>query len=64
MKLVTASDIATDYMQCCTASVRRMAADGRLPKAIRVGRLSRWRREEIEQWIKDGCPHQEEGDGE
>lgn len=29
---------------------------GRLPKPVRIGRLVRWRRSDIEAWIEAGCP--------
>lgn len=35
----------------------RLDASGRVPNAIRIGGLKRWRRDEIIDWIADGCPH-------
>ena len=35
---------------------RRQA--GRLPKPIKIGRSTRWRREELLKWVKAGCPNQ------
>lgn len=29
---------------------------GRVPKPIRIGRMVRWLRQEILDWLKDGCP--------
>lgn len=40
---------------CSCSHVRRMASDGRLPSAVRVGRLRRWPRHSIEQWLAAGC---------
>lgn len=40
-------------------TIRRMAAAGRLPRAVRVGvggRSLRWRRTEIVSWTEAGCP--------
>ncbi len=36
-----------------------MKASGQLPKAIKIGRLTRWRLSDIEAWINAGCPSQE-----
>jgi len=36
--------------------VRRMDAGGRLPRAIRFGGNTRWRADEIREWIAAGCP--------
>ena len=37
-------------------SVYRLADAGRLPRPLKVGRLNRWRRAEIDEWIAAGCP--------
>jgi excisionase family DNA binding protein len=34
----------------------RLDASGRIPIAVRIGGLKRWRRDEIVAWIADGCP--------
>ncbi|KAA5545102.1 helix-turn-helix domain-containing protein [Roseiconus nitratireducens] len=39
-----------------TKSVRRLAAAGKMPPPIRVGRLLRWRAGAIHEWIDAGCP--------
>jgi predicted DNA-binding transcriptional regulator AlpA len=36
--------------------VRRMDAGGDLPAPIRLGRLVRWRRDEILKWLAADCP--------
>jgi len=36
---------------------RKMGDTGRLgPLPVRLGRAVRWRREELEEWVKTGCP--------
>lgn len=40
---------------CSCSHVRRMSSDGRLPPAVKVGRLRRWQRHTIEQWLAAGC---------
>ena len=36
--------------------VRRLTDSGRMPAAVRIGVLIRWRRAEILNWIEEGCP--------
>lgn len=40
---------------CSPSHVRRLAGDGRLPAAVAVGRLRRWPRRSIEQWVDAAC---------
>ena len=42
------------------ASLERDDACARLPRAIRLGRLKRWRKSEILAWIEAGCPSRAE----
>jgi len=59
--LLTAKDIAA----LCGVSVRTVwewRAAGRLPAPIRLGRLIRWRRKDIEDWIEAGCPDMSKAD--
>jgi excisionase family DNA binding protein len=37
-------------------TVRRLADWGRMPRPISLGRMVRWQRSVIEEWIRDGCP--------
>lgn len=37
---------------------RRMIDAGTIPGVVRLGRLIRIRRDELEKWIADGCPKQ------
>lgn len=42
------------------ATVERLHANGRLgPRPVRLGKLVRWRRDELEAWIKAGLPCRE-----
>jgi excisionase family DNA binding protein len=36
--------------------VRRLVDAGRCPQPVRLGRLHRWPRKAIDDWIADGCP--------
>lgn len=33
----------------------KMAGNGRMPKPIKIGRLLRWKRRDVERWIAGGC---------
>ena len=41
---------------CSARHVWRLHDAGQLPPAVRIGRLVRWPRKLIEEWIADGCP--------
>jgi predicted DNA-binding transcriptional regulator AlpA len=36
--------------------VQRLSDAGRLPAPVHVGCLTRWRRDELERWVRAGCP--------
>ena len=47
-------------MLCCSPrTVRRLTDAGRMPRPVRLGSLLRWPRENIENWISQGCPRRE-----
>ena len=48
--LVDAEEIA-QFLGCSPKHVRCMAERGQFPKPVKIGRLKRWPREAIEQWI-------------
>jgi excisionase family DNA binding protein len=48
--LVDAREIAL-LLGCSPKNVRLLAEQGKLPKAVRVGRLCRWPKHAIEQWL-------------
>jgi excisionase family DNA binding protein len=54
--MVDVKGVATEYLGCSTQHVRRLNDSGKMPKAVRVGSLLRWRRTDIESWIANGCP--------
>lgn len=55
--LVTAGQLA-GILQVSKRTLWRMQSAGRLPCAIRIGGIVRWRLAEIEKWISAGCPVQ------
>lgn len=50
-------DEVARMLSCSPRHVRRLADRGALPRGVRLGRLLRWRREEVEVWIQQGCPN-------
>jgi excisionase family DNA binding protein len=49
--MVDAKEIA-GFLGCSSKHVRRLADKGQLPKPVKIGRLSRWPRQAIEQWLE------------
>ncbi len=43
---------------CCSVRhVYRLADAGKMPRPLKLGGANRWRRDELEEWILNGCPH-------
>ncbi len=40
-------------------TVRRLADCGRMPRPVSPGRIVRWQRSVVEDWIRQGCPRME-----
>ena len=53
--LLDAKEVAR-LLSCSQRSVRRLADSGRIPAPIRLGRLVRWSRQTLQNWIAEGCP--------
>jgi excisionase family DNA binding protein len=51
--LLTANDLAA-HLGCSRRTLRRWRHEGRIPRAIRVGRLVRWRRADVDRWERAG----------
>ncbi|MDP1560262.1 MAG: helix-turn-helix domain-containing protein [Pirellulaceae bacterium] len=59
-RLLTVPDVG----QICgiaPETVRRMTDRGAMPKPVRLGRAVRYRLDDIEAWIADGCPDLSKG---
>lgn len=41
---------------CSRSFFRKLCEQGKAPKPIRLGRLTRWSREEINAWMAARCP--------
>jgi excisionase family DNA binding protein len=47
---VDAKEIA-DFLGCTPKHIRCLSQRGQLPKPLKVGKLFRWRREAVEEWL-------------
>ena len=45
-----------DLLGCSPRHIWTMDSSGRIPRSIRFGKLVRWSRFEIVEWIMAGCP--------
>ncbi len=54
MELLKDREVAR-LLKVCSRQVRLLAKRGHLPKPVRLGRSIRWRKDDIDQFIKDGC---------
>lgn len=53
--LLTKPELA-EQLQISPRSLDRGVAERRIPAPMKIGRLVRWRRVEIERWLDAGCP--------
>jgi excisionase family DNA binding protein len=53
--LMTAEELSK-LLQVSERTVWRLNSGHEIPKPVRFGGTVRWRREEIAEWIKAGCP--------
>ena len=54
-ELVTVRQVAV-MLGCSPRTVYRLADAGRMPPAVHLGVLIRWRRAALEDWLSAGCP--------
>ncbi len=45
-----------ELLGCSPRHVRRLADSGAMPRPIHLGRLVRWRKADVDQWLAAGCP--------
>lgn len=55
--LITADELAVK-LSMSTRTLWRLLSAGKLPEPVRLGGSTRWRVDEVRQWINDGCPTQ------
>ncbi len=53
--LLSARQVA-DLLGIGLSTFWRLHSSGRTPAAVRLGRCTRWRRDEIQRWIFADCP--------
>ena len=54
--LLDVKGVASLLGGCSTRHVYRLADSGKMPAPVRLGSLVRWRSDEIQVWIANGCP--------
>lgn len=54
VELLTIEDFAA-VLKVSVRTTRRLHDQGKLPRAIRIGTALRWRREAIDQFLRDGA---------
>ena len=57
LELMTVPEVA-ETCSISVETVRRLTDSGAMPKPVRLGRAVRYRRRELLEWIKNGCPKQ------
>tara|TARA_R110002074_G_scaffold197312_1_gene364258 strand:+ start:8570 stop:8818 length:249 start_codon:yes stop_codon:yes gene_type:complete len=50
-------DTLAKRYKCSPRHITRLADSGRLPRPIKLGALSRWNSQTIEDWEAAGCPN-------
>jgi len=60
--LLTVDEVAR-MLNCSVRTVYRLVDQGRIPRPLKLGALSRWSRDVIEQWICEGCPKTQKRNG-
>jgi len=53
-ELLGAREVA-QMLDLCERSIWRMADAGKLPRPLKVGSRTKWRRRDLIQWIDGGC---------
>lgn len=54
--LLIDADEAAELLGVARATLYRLDAKGRIPRAVHLGRLRRWSRAELRRWVDAGCP--------
>lgn len=54
-KLIDAAEVS-HLLGLSARTVWRLKDAGKIPKPVAIGRMVRWRKDEIDQWITEGCP--------
>ena len=54
-ELIDIASIA-QMLKCSTRHVRRLIEARRIPRPIKLGKLLRWIKADIDRWFIEGCP--------
>lgn len=54
-RLIKADELA-QLLNVSTRTLWRMLSAGKVPEPVRLGGCTRWRLDQVRQWIGDGCP--------
>jgi excisionase family DNA binding protein len=52
-------DEAAEICKMSRSTFYKLRAAGKTPRCVKLGALTRWRRQELLDWIKAGCPTRE-----
>lgn len=63
MELLNVKDVAA-RLRISRRQVWKLLSSGRIPAPVRLSRSVRWRADDIDQWIRLGCPNREKFEGE
>lgn len=55
IELLSVQDVCR-MLGCSRRTVYRLKDSGQMPPSIKIGGMVRWRPDEIQSWINDGCP--------
>lgn len=59
--LITTKQLA-EMLSISTRQLHRMRSKGKIIQPIKLGRMTRWVLEDVEEWVRTGCesPHRQE----
>ena len=55
VQLIAAEELA-EMLDVSTRTVWRLLSTGKLVQPLRIGGSVRWRLDEVQEWINNGCP--------
>lgn len=55
VRLIAAEEVA-EILDVSTRTVWRLLSTGKLVQPLRIGGSVRWRLDEVQEWINNGCP--------
>lgn len=58
-QLLLKIDEVAERLGIAKSTLWRLNASGKIPRPVRIGRSTRWRSDELEDWVEIGCPPRE-----